>query len=64
MLLDRHGVVLRNIVVREPRIGESDGTRHAISGDGHDYSVHDSLDVAEREGEASLSPEQLARLPP
>jgi hypothetical protein len=53
-ILDEQGVILRLIVLREPRMGEPDGTKYVVSGKGHDESVHSSLDDAKATAEASL----------
>jgi hypothetical protein len=52
-ILDEQGVILRLIVVREPRIGEPDGTKYVVSGDGREL-VRSSLDAAKAAAEASL----------
>lgn len=65
-LPDKEGLSLRVIVVREPRIGEPDGTNYVVSGEGHGESgesVHASLADAQTAAEASLTASQLAGIP-
>lgn len=53
-LPDDQGMALRVINVRDPRIGEPDGAKFVVSGDGHGESVHSSFDAAKAAAEASL----------
>ncbi len=53
-ILDEQSVILRLIVQREPRIGESGGIKYVVSGEGHNESVHASLEDAKAAAEASL----------
>jgi hypothetical protein len=48
------GGPLRHIVVRDPRLGESAGTKYVVSGPGHGESVHQSLHEAKAAAEATL----------
>jgi hypothetical protein len=52
-ILDEQGVVLRLIVLREPRMGEPDGTKYVVSGDGREF-VRSSLDAAKAAAQPSL----------
>jgi hypothetical protein len=44
--LVENGRVLRYVSVREPYTGEPDGIKYQVTGEGHEVSVHDSLDEA------------------
>ena len=44
---------VRLVHVREPYMNESDGTKYCVSGDGHEASIHGSLDEAVAAAEAS-----------
>jgi hypothetical protein len=47
----------RHIVVREPRIGESDGTKYEVSGPGH-HCIYSSCDEAKAAAQASRKPSE------
>lgn len=52
---DELGVFLRHIAVRTPYMNEPDGIKYDVTGEGHEYSKHDSLDEAKAAAEASLA---------
>lgn len=49
----------RHITVREPYMNEPDGTKYDVTGEGHEYSQHDSLPEAMTAAEASLDSKTL-----
>jgi hypothetical protein len=54
VLPDEQGMALRQIVVRGPRLGETDGAKYEVTGRGHGHTVHSSLEDARAAAEASL----------
>jgi hypothetical protein len=52
---DELNLILRHIAVRQPYIGEPDGTKYVVTGDGHEHSTHDSLSDATAAAEGSLT---------
>lgn len=52
---DELGTHLRQVVVRQPRMNEPNGTMYEVTGEGHEYSKHDTLDEAMAAAEASLA---------
>jgi hypothetical protein len=52
---DETSCILRQVAVRDPYLGESDGTKFVVTGSGHEASTHGSMDAAQAAAEASLS---------
>jgi hypothetical protein len=54
VLPDEQGMTPRQIVVRDPRLGEPDGTKYEVTGKEHGHTVHSSMEDAKTAAEASL----------
>jgi hypothetical protein len=48
------GKILRYVSVREPYADEPNGIKYQVTGEGHDLSVHDSLEEAFGAAQRSL----------
>jgi hypothetical protein len=53
-VLVQNGKVLRYVSVRESYTNEPNGLKYQVTGDGHEVSVHDSLDEAFGAAQRSL----------
>jgi hypothetical protein len=52
--LVQNGKILRYVSVREPYLHERSGLKYQVTGEGHEVSVHDSLDEAFGAAQRSL----------
>lgn len=53
-MLVQNGKILRYVSVREPYMNEPHGLKYQVTGEGHEVSVHDSLDEAFGAAQRSL----------
>jgi hypothetical protein len=53
-MLVQNGKTLRYVSVREPYMNEANGLKYQVTGEGHEVSVHDSLDEAFGAAQRSL----------